>query len=390
MSDHTTPVLLDGLRTPFGKYKGALSGYSARDLNAIVIKALLAKVPELMQSDGVLLGQVLQATQGQNPARLAASDAGLPLTIPAATFNSVCLAGLSTVADATRRIHLGEGRAYIVGGGDSMSRAPHAALMRTGIVRPGSLEMIDVMIRDGLWCSISNEGVGEISERANRELRVSREAQDEIAVRSHQLAAQAYQQGLFGTEVISVQLKNEAFSSDEGVRGESSLDKVSKLLPAFNEFGTITAGNASQMSDGASIGAVTSLAFAKEIGRAPLAKIISFAEVAGPDTSLHLKPVYAIELALKKAGLKVSDIDLFEINEAFAAVVATTCTHLKVPLDITNVNGGAIAIGHPLGGTGFRLLLTLAKELQRRNARYGVASMCGGGGQGFAVIIERI
>ncbi|MNE31344.1 putative acetyl-CoA acetyltransferase [compost metagenome] len=195
---------------------------------------------------------------------------------------------------------------------------------------------------------------------------------------------------MFGTEVISVQLKNEAFSSDEGVRGESNLDKVSKLLPAFNEFGTITAGNASQMSDGASIGAVTSLAFAKEIGRAPLAKIISFAEVAGPDTSLHLKPAYAIELALKKAGLKVSDIDLFEINEAFAAVVAATCTHLKIPLDITNVNGGAIAIGHPLGGTGFRLLLTLAKELQRRNARYGVASMCGGGGQGFAVIIERI
>jgi acetyl-CoA C-acetyltransferase len=390
MNIEPSVVILDGLRTPFGKLGGALAGLSGRQLNAMALKALLIRLPELQECDGVLLGQVLQAAQGQNPARLAATDAGVAPTVPASTMNSVCLAGLGTVADATRRILLGEGKAYLVGGGDSMSRAPHASLLRPGVPRPGSVELVDTLIRDGLWCSLTDEGMGDISERANRALGISRATQDDIALRSQILASQAASTGRLGEEITPVTIGNSTLQTDEGIRGDSSAERLAKLKPAFVTDGSITAGNSSQMSDGASVGAISSLAYAETLGREPLARIVAFAEVAGPDNSLHLKPAFAVEKALQRAGLKLSDIDLFEINEAFAAVVAASCSQLSIPIDVVNVNGGAIAIGHPLGGTGFRLLLTLAHELVRRQARYGVACMCGGGGQGFAVVIERI
>lgn len=390
MTTEYTPVLLDGIRTPFGKLGGALAGLSGRQLNALALKALLKRQPELVECDGVLLGQVLQAAQGQNPARLAAADAGVAPTVPAATMNSVCLAGLGTVADAARRIRLGEGKAFLVGGGDSMSRAPHASLLRPGVPRPGSLELVDTLIRDGLWCSLTDEGMGDVSERANQALGISRATQDDIALRSQRLASQAAAAGRLCEEIIPVTIGNTTLEQDEGIRADSSAERLAKLRPAFVADGSITAGNASQMSDGASVGALTSLAYAEALGREPLARIVACAEVAGPDNSLHLKPAFAVERALQQAGLRLSDIDFFEINEAFAAVVAASCTRLSIPIDVVNVNGGAIAIGHPLGGTGFRLLLTLAHELVRQQARYGVACMCGGGGQGFAVVIERM
>ncbi|WP_417777968.1 acetyl-CoA C-acyltransferase [Stutzerimonas xanthomarina] len=390
MTNDLSPVLLDGIRTPFGRLGGSLAGLSGRQLNAHALKALLVRQPELVECDAVLLGQVLQAAQGQNPARLAAADAGVAPTVPAATMNSVCLAGLGTVADAARRIRLGEGRAYLVGGGDSMSRAPHAGLLRPGVARPGSMEMVDTLIRDGLWCSLTDEGMGDVSERANLALGIGRAIQDEIALRSQRLASRAAATGRLREEIIPVTVGNLTLEQDEGIRADSSAERLAKLKPAFASDGSITAGNASQMSDGASVGAVTSLAYAEALGREPLARIVAFAEMAGPDNTLHLKPALAVEKALQRAGLSVGDIDLFEINEAFAAVVAASIARLSIPIDVVNVNGGAIAIGHPLGGTGFRLLLTLAHELVHQHARYGVACMCGGGGQGFAVIIERI
>jgi acetyl-CoA C-acetyltransferase len=390
MSTENMPVLLDGIRTAFGRYRGALAQTSSRQLKAAVIRALLERQPELARCDGVLLGQVIQAAQGQNPARLAAADGGVNLSVPAMTLNNVCLAGLASVSDASRRIRAGEGSAYIVGGGDSMSRGPHAAVIRDGVARPSNVEFIDTTLSDGLWCSLGNEGMGELSERVNAELGIGRERQDEIAYRSQHLAAKATNSGILAIEMAGVSIEGANLSQDEGIRADSSVEKLAKLQPAFVAGGTITAGNSSQMSDGASIGAVTSMAVAERWGRKPLARIVGFAEIAGPDNSLHLKPAMAIERAVALSGLKISDIDLFEINEAFAAVVAASCDSLSIPLDVVNVNGGAIAVGHPLGGTGFRLLLTLAHELNRRQGRYGVASLCGGGGQGYAVLIERI
>lgn len=390
MSTKTTPVLLDGIRTPIGKYRGALSHLSSRELTAHAVRALIRRTPALAKPDGVLLGHVLQGAQGQNPARLAATAGGVDWGVPAISFNSVCIAGLSAVADAVRRVRLEEGELYLVGGGDSMSRGVHAAVLRDGVKRPGSVEFLDTTMLDGLWCSLTDEGMGELSERANTELQVSREQQDMLAARSHKLAAAATDSGRLGAEIAPIELNDSMLAEDEGIRRDTTEEKLARLKPAFAANGTITAANASQMSDGASVGAVCSLARAEELGRTPLARIMASAEVAGPDNTLHLKPAMAIRAALERASLGVSDIDVFEINEAFAGVVAASCNDLGVSTDRVNVNGGAIAIGHPLGGTGFRLLLTLAHTLEHNQARYGVASLCGGGGQGFAIVIERM
>jgi acetyl-CoA C-acetyltransferase len=381
----TTPVLLDGVRTPFGRLHGALGGVDTRDLLATAIRALVERHPALSDPDGVLLGQVLQAGHGQNPARLAAAAAKIAWTVPAATLNNVCLAGLATASDASRRVRLGEGKAYLVGGGDSMTRAAHAGLLRSG-VKTGPVELVDTMIVDGLQCGLTGEGMGELSERANRELGVTREAQDAIALRSHQCAAAATDEARLDEEII----ETDGLKVDEGIRPSSSAEALAGLRPAFGGDGTITAGNASQMSDGATVGAVTSLDEADRMGVAPLVKIVASAEVAGPDNTLHLKPAAAIRAVCERGGVGVSQLDLVEINEAFAGVVAASITDLEIPLDIVNVNGGAIALGHPLGGSGLRLLLTLARELSRRQARYGVAALCGGGGQGLAVLVERM
>lgn len=390
MSDATTPVLLDGLRTPFGKYRGALQDYGSRALISHALRALIRRNPELARPDGVMLGQVIQAAQGQNPARLAAADAGVDWQVPATTVNSVCIAGLSAVSDAVRRIRLEEGGAYLVGGGDSMSRAPHAAVIRPGLRKPGPVELTDTMVMDGLWCSLGDEGMGELSERANAELGVTRERQDQVAARSHQLAAEATDAGRLSTEITPIEVAGGSLAADEGIRRDSTAEGLARLRPAFAAEGTITAGNASQMSDGASVGAVTSMTIAERLGHRPLARILACAETAGPDNTLHLKPANATRLAVERAGLRTADIDVFEINEAFAGVVIASADALDIPIDIVNVNGGAIALGHPLGGTGFRLLLTLAHALHQREGRYGVATLCGGGGQGFAIVIERV
>ncbi|WP_153395550.1 acetyl-CoA C-acyltransferase [Ornithinicoccus halotolerans] len=386
----TTAVLLDGARTPFGRFTRGLAALSARDLGAAAVAELLRRTPELGHADGALLGSVLQGGQGQNPARQIAASGGLDPAVPAITLNNVCLAGLAAVADATRRVRLGEGSSYLVGGADSMSRGRHAALLREGVPRPGPVELVDTTVTDGLWCALGDEGMGPLSERANTALGIGRAEQDQLAARSQQLAAAARDAGRLAEEIVPVTTPGGEVRHDEGIRDGVTVESLAGLRPVFAEAGTITAGNASQMSDGASVGVVASLARAEALGRVPLARVTGYAEVAGPDTSLHLKPAAAIRAALDRAGLAIGDVDLLEINEAFAGVVAASVRELSVPLDIVNVNGGAIALGHPLGGTGFRLALTLAHELRRRDARVGVAALCGGGGQGAAVVLERV
>lgn len=378
----TVPVLLDAARTPFGRFGGSLRQWSTRELLARPIRALLERHARLPTPDGVLLGQVLQAGHGQNPARLAAAAGGLSWTVPAVTVNNVCLAGLATVAEASRRIRLGEGEVYVVGGGDSMTRAAHAGLLRGD--HGASVGLVDTLVVDGLRCGLTGQGMGELSEEANAGLGVSRAVQDEIAARSQQRAAAASRSGWFADEIVAF----DALRCDEGIRPETSIDALAQLRPAFSPDGTITAGNASQLSDGASVGILTSSNVADRLGVTPLARVVACAEVAGPDHTLHLKPAAAVRAGCEHAGLAVSDIDLFEINEAFAGVVAASADELSLPMDVVNVNGGAIALGHPLAGTGLRLVHTLARELRRRGQRHGVAALCGGGGQGMAVVIE--
>lgn len=382
-----TQVILDGTRTPFGKWKGSLSPLNAKELGTHALKGLLERVPEAKQADGVLLAQVIQGGQGQNPARKVALDAGVEITTPAITLNNVCLGGLAAIADASRRIRLGEGELYITGGFDSMTNAPYTAPVRKELSF-GHLEWKDTLIQDGLWCALDDQLMGDLTDRKNRDFQIDRKAQDEYALLSQQRASKAQENGIFQHEITPISEGKAQLHHDEGIRPETTIEKLAKLRPAFIEDGTITAGNASQMTDGASIGIVTTEEKALQLGKTPLAKVIDWAEVAGPDTSLHLKPAQAIQQILDKQNLRLSDIDLFEINEAFSSVVIASCRELGLGYERVNVNGGAIALGHPLGGTGFRLILTLAHELKRRGGGKGIASLCGGGGQGMAVLIE--
>jgi acetyl-CoA C-acetyltransferase len=379
-------VILDGVRTPFGKWKGSLSPFNGTDLGTIALKELLSRTPEAKEADGVILAQVIQAGQGQNPARKVASNAGVSLSTPAITLNNVCLAGISTVIDAVRRIHFNEGELFITGGFDSMTNAPHLAPIRQELSF-GAVEFYD-SLNDGLRCSINEQSMGLLSDNKNTELGITREQQDEYAVLSQTRAEDARKKGRLQTEIVPVDTGKITLEEDEGIRPNSSVDKLAKLRPAFQIDGTLTAGNASQMSDGASLGIIASEEKAQELGKTPLARILGWSEIAGPDTSLHLKPAQAIKDVLAKNSLSIDDIDLFEINEAFASVVIASCNELDINFDKVNVNGGAIAIGHPLGGTGFRLILTLAHELKRRGGGKGIATLCGGGGQGTAILIE--
>lgn len=383
------PVLLDGVRTPFGRYLKGLRSASARQLGSHAVTALLDRHPQMADCDGVLLAQVIQGGLGQNPARQAAVDGGVSMGVPALTLNNVCLGGMTALADATRRIRLGEGRSYLVGGMDSMSQAPHAGLLRNG-ASMSAVGLVDTLSTDGLWCSLDDESMGVLSDRVNHGLGIDREVQDEIALHSHQRARAARDSGVLGEEIVPIEVDGAEVAHDEGIRDDTSLESLARLRTVFDPAGTITAGNASQMTDGASVGAVVARSVAEEWGAEPLALVRGYAEVAGPDASLHLKPADAIEGVLRRADLGVKDLTLIEINEAFAGVVEASRRQLSVPLDVVNVNGGAIALGHPLGGTGFRLVLTAAHELRRRGGRYAVASMCGGGGQGAAVLIENL
>ncbi|MEH7387988.1 acetyl-CoA C-acyltransferase [Bacillus sp. JJ1521] len=374
-------VLLDGCRTPIGRFMGALSAKTAVDLGGIVVTKLLERVPEIKVNE-VIMSQVIQAGQGQNPARQVSVKSGLDLTIPAITLNSVCIAGLATVVDAARRIERGEGETYIVGGFESMTNAPHTSVIRNQ-KKMGNVSLYDTL-NDGLWCSLSDRSMLEIAEKSNAELNITREEQDRYAEISQIRATNAQEKGIFSDEIVAVE---NFLQKDEGVRPGTSFEKLAKLRP-IEVGGTITAGNASQMSDGASAGIVSTLENSEKLGVKPLATIIDWATVSGPDTSLHLQPANAIQALLNRTGLKISDIDIFEINEAFAGVVIASQRNLGIPFDVVNVNGGAISVGHPLGGSGFRLLLTLAYELKRRGGGKGIATLCGGGGQGTAILIE--
>ncbi|MBA2175396.1 acetyl-CoA C-acyltransferase [Halobacillus locisalis] len=377
-------VLLDGIRTPFGKWKGSLKKHTATELGSKALSALLDKNPTAKQADGVLLAQVIQAGGGQNPARQVAYEAGVDIATPATTLNNVCLGGIATIADASRRLQLNEGDLYIVGGFDSMTNAPHTAPVRTSSGL-GHTKLTDTLLNDGLWCALSDVSMGALTDEKNQSFDITRKEQDEYATLSQQRATTAQEKGWLQPEIAPIQ---GILEEDEGIRKGTTIEKLSHLAPAFSSEGTITAGNASQMTDGASVGIVTTQQKADELGQDPLAEVIGWSEIAGPDPSLQTKPSQAIQTLLDRHDLTTDDIDLFEINEAFASVVIASCRELDLNYDRVNVNGGAIALGHPLGGTGFRLVLTLAHELKRRGGGKGIASLCGGGGQGMAILIE--
>ena len=386
-------VIVSGARTPMGRLLGSLKTFSGADLGGVAIKAALERAgvaPEQVQY--VIMGQVLQAGAGQIPARQAAVAAGIPLSTPALTVNKVCLSGLDAIALADQLIRAGEFDIVVAGGQESMTNAPHLLPKSREGFKYGAVEMLDAMAYDGLTDPWENIPMGQSTERHNARLGIEREAQDEFAARSHQRAAAAQKNGVFDAEITPVsipQRKGEPIqvATDEGIRPDTTVEGLAALRPAFTKDGTITAGTSSQISDGAAAVVVMSKAKAEELGLEWIAEIGAHGNVAGPDTSLQSQPSNAIRHALAKQGLTVADLDLIEINEAFAAVGVQSMRDLGVSEDIVNVNGGAIALGHPIGMSGARLVLTLALELQRRGGGTGAAALCGGGGQGDALII---
>ncbi|MGO4689323.1 acetyl-CoA C-acetyltransferase [Glaciibacter sp. 2TAF33] len=388
-------VILAGSRTPQGRVNGQLSSLTAVQLGSAAIEGALARAgvaPE--QVDAVLMGQVLQAGCGQNPARQSAIAAGIPWSVPAMTLNKVCLSGLAAVVDAARLIRLGEASVVVAGGQESMSRAPHLLPGSRQGWAYGSVTALDHAAHDGLTDAFDGLSMGLSTEKINGTLGIQRPEQDEIAAASHQRAAAAQTGGVFDDEITPVrvpQRKGEPLliSTDEGVRGSSTTETLGALRPAFSKDGTITAGNSSPLSDGASAVVVTSREWAEEHGLSWLAVIEASGHVAGPDNSLHSQPSHAISAALARQGWQASDLDLVEINEAFAAVTLQSSKDLGVPAEKVNIHGGAIAIGHPIGASGARLALHAALELSRRGSGKAAVSLCGGGGQGEALLLSR-
>nr|WP_223731106.1 acetyl-CoA C-acetyltransferase [Streptomyces purpurogeneiscleroticus] len=390
----TTSVIVAGARTPMGRLLGSLKSFSGADLGGFAIKAALDRAGiGGDQVQYVIMGQVLQAGAGQIPARQAAVKAGIPMNVPALTVNKVCLSGLDAIALADQLIRAGEFDVIVAGGQESMTNAPHLLPKSRGGYKYGAVEMLDAMAHDGLTDAFENVAMGESTEKHNTRLGIQRPEQDEIAARSHQRAAAAQKNGLFEAEITPIEIpqrKGEAvvFSQDEGIRGETTAESLGKLRPAFAKDGTITAGTSSQISDGAAAVVVMSKAKAEELGLEWIAEIGAHGNVAGPDNSLQSQPSNAINHALGKEGLKVADLDLIEINEAFAAVAVQSMKDLGVSPEKVNVNGGAIALGHPIGMSGARIVLHLALELKRRGGGVGAAALCGGGGQGDALIVR--
>ncbi|MGV9380815.1 acetyl-CoA C-acetyltransferase [Nonomuraea sp. NPDC003707] len=390
----SSSVIVAGARTPIGKLLGSLSGLAAVDLGGVAIKAALERArvaPEAVEY--VIMGQVLQAGAGQIPSRQAAVKAGIPMTVPSVTINKVCLSGLDAIALADQLIRAGEFDIVVAGGMESMTNAPHLLPgLRKGVKYGGS-QVVDSMAHDGLFCAFDQRAMGESTELYNARLGIGREEQDALSARSHQLAAAAIKNGLFDEEIVPVEIPQRRgepliVKEDEGVRGDTTPETLAKLRPAFAADGTITAGSASQISDGACAVVVMSKSKAEELGLEWLAEIGRHGNVAGPDASLQSQPANAIKHALSKQGATAGDLDLVEINEAFASVVLQSAKELGVPPDKVNVNGGGIALGHPIGASGARIVLTLAYELKRRGGGLGAAGLCGGGGQGDALIIS--
>ena len=389
-------VIIAGARTPVGKLSGALSSFSAAELGGVAIKAALERAgvtPEQIQY--VFMGHVLQAGAGQITARQAAVNGGIGMGVPATTVNKVCPSGMHAIYLADLMIQAGDADIVVAGGMESMSNAPYLLPGARGGYRIGDQKVVDSMMYDGLWDQFDHVAMGASTEAycSKEPAGISRDEQDAFAAASHQRAAAAHKNGLFDKEIVSVDVPQRkgdplVVSQDEGVRGDTTAESLGKLRPAFDKAGNITAGNASQISDGGAAVIVMSKAKADELGLTPLAEIVGYGQVAGPDASLLHQPSNAIQAALARAGKSVSDVSLFELNEAFAAVGIASMRDLGITDEITNVNGGAIAIGHPLGMSGTRVTLQLALELARRGGGLGAAALCGGGGQGDAILLQ--
>ncbi len=388
-------VIVAGRRTPIGKFSGAFASLSAQELGGVAIKAVLEMTGvDPASVDAVLMGQVIQAGQGQITARQAAQKAGIPLTVHATTINKVCLSGLQTIYLADLMIRADEADIVIAGGMESMTNAPYLLPGARSGYRIGDQTVIDSMMFDGLTCAFDHCAMGLATERYN-EGRITRARLDEFSARSHQLAAKAIASGAFAEEIANVavpQRKGEPVivDTDEGVRADTTAETLAALRPAFDRDGTITAGNASQISDGAAAVLVMSKERAEQFGLTPLGELVSYGQVAGPDTSLLTQPSHAILQAAKKAGIDVQSLDLLEINEAFAAVGLASADDLGVSEEKINVNGGAIALGHPVGMSGTRLAITALMELRRRGGGVGAVALCGGGGQGDAALLRSL
>jgi len=394
MSEPRQPVIAGAARTPVGRLLGSLASQSASELGGVAIAAALDRAglrPDQVQY--TIMGQVLQAGAGQITARQAAVAAGVPMSVPAVTVNKVCLSGLAAIALASQLIRLGEYDVIVAGGMESMTRAPHLLVNSRAGYKYGPVTVEDSMALDGLTDAFDHLSMGESTENSGRKLGITRSEQDEFAAASHQRAAAAAKNGLFAAEIAGVPIPQRngeqlTVTQDEGIRPGATAAALAKLRPAFAKDGTITAGTASQISDGAAAVVVMSTQAAERAGVHALAEIGAHGNVAGPDNSLHSQPSNAIKQALAKAGLAVSDLDLIEINEAFAAVAIQSMRDLGVGPDVVNVNGGAIAIGHPIGASGARLAVHLCYELGRRGGGLGAAGLCGGGGQGEALLFR--
>ena len=388
-------VIVAAARTPQGRLKGQLAPLTAVQLGAAAIRGALERggIPA-DAVDAVLVGQVLQAGAGQNAARQAAIEAGIGWDVHSATINKVCLSGLTAIIDAARMLRLGDATVVVAAGMESMTRAPHLLMNSRDGYAYGSVEVLDHMAYDGLTDAYDRESMGASTERANARYEVTREAQDAVAARSHQRAAAAQAEGIFDAEIVPVSIPQRkgdpvVVSADEGIRADTTVETLAKLRPAFAEGGSITAGNASQISDGASAVVVTTRAIADERGWDVLAVVGAAGQVAGPDNSLHAQPARAIAKALEKQDIAASDLDLIEINEAFGAVVARSQAELGVFDEVVNPHGGGIAIGHPIGASGNRLVVHAVHELVRRGRGTAAVALCGGGGQGDALILTR-
>ena len=387
-------VIVAGARTPIGRLLGGLKSKSAADLGGVAIQGALEKAgvsPD--QVDYVIMGQVIQAGAGQNPARTAAVAAGIPMSVPSITINKVCLSGVNAIATADQLIRAGEHDIIVAGGMESMTNAPHLLPKSREGFKYGDVSLVDSMAYDALFDQTTSQAMGVLTEECNAAAQnLTREEQDEYAAQSHQKAAVAWKNGVFDEEVVPVTIKGRGgdtqVTSDEGVRGDTTAESLGKLRPAFNKEGTITAGSSSQISDGACAVVVMSKAKAEELGIEWLAEIGAHGQVAGPDSTLQLQPAAATAKACEKEGISPTDLDLVEFNEAFAAVGISSARELGIDNAKVNVNGGAIALGHPVGMSGARIVLHLALELKRRGGGLGAAALCGGGGQGDALIVR--
>ncbi len=387
-------VIISGARTPIGKLAGGLASLSATDLGAHAVRAAMARAGITgEQVDYVFLGQVIMAGTGQAAARKAAHDGGIPLTVPATGINKVCLSGINAIYLADKMIQDGEADIVVAGGMESMTNAPYLLTNARAGYRYGDGTLHDSMLHDGLTCGLEHIAMGLSTERYAAAAGISREAMDIYSAQSHDRAARAQKDGLFDAEIAPVSIAQRkgdpvVVALDEGVRAGTTPDALAKLPAAFEKGGNVTAGNASQISDGAAAVVVASKAVAERLGVAPLAEIVGYGQVAGPDTSLLTQPANAIRKALARTGGSIGDIDLFELNEAFAAVGLASIADLGISDQIANVNGGAIALGHPVGMSGARIALHLALELGRRGGGLGAAALCGGGGQGDAMLLR--